>query len=443
MESLLFTLHPLLVAGFWACVLLIAHSYALYPKLLSRLARGRRLPADRFETDAELPEVAVLMAVYNEEDVLQATLASIVASDYPEEKLRVYVGSDGSTDGSDEIAGRFQAAVPGLVLRVFGGRNGKVRIVNRLAEEARGNFRDPDSAVLVLCDANVRWTPPMLRRLARHFKRPEVGLVGASVTDPAASRDGIGDEEEAYVDRENRTKFHEGVLWGNTMGAFGACYALRAGLFRAVPEHFIVDDFYLTMACLEQGRRAIVDLDARCHESVSTDIREEFRRKRRIATGNFQNWWRYRRLFHPWRGGLANCFAFWSHKGLRWLGPLLIAGAVVSCAGLAVVDPLYRWALAGFAGTFAVAGIDHWLSGREGAPHVKLFRFVRYFYAMNAAIALGLVAFLRGARNSVWEPTRRVAPATRVDHAAPAPGRAASGRRAHSRDPRFDPTSVE
>jgi cellulose synthase/poly-beta-1,6-N-acetylglucosamine synthase-like glycosyltransferase len=84
----------LLSVVFWGCLILIGHTYALYPMLLGFLARGKSLPAERFERDEEFPEVAVLMAVYNEEAVLEATLASILASDYPAGKMKVYIGSD-------------------------------------------------------------------------------------------------------------------------------------------------------------------------------------------------------------------------------------------------------------------------------------------------------------------------------------------------------------
>jgi len=230
--------------------------------------------------------------------------------------------------------------------------------------------------------------------------------VGANVEDAVRQHSGIGDEEEAYIGQENRTKFLEGVLWGNTMGAFGACYAIRASLFQPVPTNFIVDDFYLTMKCLEADRKAIVDLDAVCYEAVSTEIAEEFRRKKRIATGNFQNMQHFRRLYRPWSGGWANWFAFWSHKGLRWIGPMLLVTAMISSLILSVFWPVYFIAVAGFIGTFLVAFLDAAIAG--SGRYVKLFRFVRYFYSMNVALLLGFIAFAKGVRNSVWEPTKRI-----------------------------------
>lgn len=387
---------------FWGCVFLIGHTYAFYPMLLKLLVRGKELPGERFKDDDAFPEVAVLMAVYNEEAVLETTLRSILSSGYPSGKMRVFIGSDGSTDQSEPIVRRFQAEYPELHLTVFGGRNGKIRIINQLAVEATLGFRDPTSGIFVLCDANVSWAPDAVKNLTRHFVRPQVGLVGAAVKDRVKEHVGIGDEEEAYIGQENLVKYQEGVLWGKVMGAFGACYAMRASLFSPVPEHYIVDDFYLTLSVLEKGSDAIVDLDATCFEAVSTDIREEFRRKKRIATGNFQNFAHFWKWLQPWNSDFAISFAFWSHKGLRWCGPFLLAGAFFSCLLLAILQPLYLLPLAGFMGTFFVALLDHYMT-----KHVKLFRFVRYFYSMNAALLCGCITFLKGVKNSVWEPTRR------------------------------------
>lgn len=395
--------------AFWSGLFLLAHSYVGYPLLLSLLARGRSLPAVDPGPESKLPEVAVLLSAYNEESVIEETLESILASDYPADKLTVWIGSDGSTDRTHEILGRFARIFPQLEVSVFGGRNGKIRIVNRLAEKALARFADPASAVFVLCDANVTWNPSLLRRCAERLRDPEIGLVGAVVRDRNRSHQGIGDQEEAYVGMENLTKYREGVLWGNMMGAFGACYAMKARLFRPVPASHLVDDFYQTMQVIGREKMAVVDLGALCYESVSTEIDEEFRRKSRIATGNFQNLHRYLPLYLPGTGGWANSFAFWSHKGLRWLGPVLLGISGVSLLVLAGSAPFYRWLLAAGVVLLAGCGIDAILARSGSRFQARGLRFVRYFLVMNAALFHGMVRFLRGPKGSVWEPTRRVA----------------------------------
>lgn len=397
----------LLSLVFWGSLALLFHTYAGFPFLLSLLAKGKSLPEVSADKDDELPEVAVLMAVYNEEAVLEKSIESILASEYPREKLRVYIGSDGSTDRSDSIVEQFRSHHPELSLTVFGGRNGKIKIINQLSETAMHEFRKPDEALLFLCDANVSWSPELIKKAVRHFRREEVGFVGTSVVDSSKQQSGIAAEEDAYVGLENLTKFREGVLWGKVMGAFGACYAMRASLFQKVPENYIVDDFFLTMGCLEKGYDGIVDLEAVCYESVSSEITEEFRRKRRIATGNFQNLNHFRKFLQPWNGGFPVWFAFWSHKGLRWIGPLLLFSAMISCVVLAAFESFYFLPLVGFVGTFLVSLFDHWQSRKENGVSIRLFRFIRYFYSMNLALLMGLVAYCKGVGNSIWEPTKR------------------------------------
>ncbi len=400
----------------WGSLALLVHSYGLYPLMMRFLARGRELPGERFEEDEAFPEVVVLMAVYNEEAVLEQTLCSILASDYPRGRLRILVGSDGSRDRSDAILTRLAAGDERLQWVPFPGRQGKIRVINQLAGQARASLVHPESALFVLCDANVSWTPQLLRRLASHFRRASVGMVGAAVRDRIREHEGIGDQEEAYVGQENLVKFAEGLLWGRVAGLFGACYAMRARLFQPVPEHYRVDDFFQTYACFVQGAEAIVDLEAVCHEAVSTDIREEFRRKRRIASGNFQNWRHFWSFLLPWNGGWATCFSFWSHKGLRWAGPFLLITAFASSLVLGFLHPGH-WLVSGaFVLGLLLSGLDAGLA-RRGGKSVKLLRFARYFLSMNAALFMGFTDFLRGPRNSVWEPTRREGLATAPSNA--------------------------
>ena len=91
-------------------------------------------------------------------------------------------------------------------------------------------------------------------------------------------------------------KHAESKLWGMLMGPFGGCFAIRKSLFHPIPEHFLVDDFFVCMHILQNGHLAINDLDAAVCEDVSNQIAEEFRRKRRISMGNFINLQYFRKI---------------------------------------------------------------------------------------------------------------------------------------------------
>ncbi len=406
-------LYLVLSTVFWASLLGLAHTYVIYPLLMPRLRRwkerhqnGPRPVFTADDADSEWPYLVVAMAAHNEEAVIEATLTSIFATEYPAARFEVLIAADNCSDRTHEFVERFQRSHPNLTLRIFPGRNGKIRCLNQLVAENRHRLAHFGDYVFILCDANVRWAKTLPRELARHFRDPRVGQVAANVLDGRREHHGIADEEEAYINRENEVKRAEGVVWGRMMGAVGACFAMRGSLFREVPENFRSDDFTHTMHCFESGYDAIVAPRAVCYEDVSEDIAEEFARKRRIAIGNLQNFTRFWRLFLPWRGGFGTSFAFWSHKGLRWFGPFLLCAAFVSSLLLAPQHPVFALALAGQIGLLGAAVLDAALTKR--GVHLRLPRFARYFLLMNLALMLGTLRFFRGEETAFWEPTRRV-----------------------------------
>jgi len=392
---------------FWVSFLAIFHTYLIYPAFMTWLLKRMEVdPTLVDEVDQIWPEINVVMAMYNEDAVIGETLRSIKASDYPVGKLNIFVGSDNSTDESHKIVESFMAGSPEVHLEIFKGRSGKIKIINQLVDKIPFD----GGSIIVLCDANVVWSKSLARNLARHFRDGSIGIVASTVIDNKYSKGGIGNEEEAYVNRENLVKFAEGKLWGRMMGAFGACYAMRRAAYEAVPANFNVDDFYQTLVCFEKGFKGIVDLGAICYESVSVDISEEFRRKRRISKGNFQNLVRFWKYLQPWNCGVTTFFAFWSHKGLRWFGPWLLILWVVSSLLLASFGYLiYQIAIAGFGVTIVASGLDKLMETHFKNKRISICKFVRYFYAMNAALFLGSLEFCMGVKNSIWEPTKRVA----------------------------------
>ena len=389
----------LAAVGLWGSLLLVAHTYVLFPLLLARLARGRRQNAHVYApASPELPAVDILLAVYNEEQVIEEKIRATFTTTYPPEKLTFYIGSDNSSDRTNAIITRLAAEHPQLRFRPFGQRTGKPGVMEALSREAT-------APVLVLTDANVFFTPDTLYHLVKHFRNPAIGQVGGNILNPEHRREGISGQEKAYLERENRIKYQEGVVWGSMIGAFGGCFAVRRACYQPAPRAFIVDDFFISLAVLEAGYQAINELAAVCHEDVSDKLPEEFRRKARISAGNFQNLVAFRRLlWPPWRGV---SFAYWSHKVLRWLTPLLLVLMLLSNAVLVARGGgwFYQLLLAGQLGLPLLTGLDALLHRRN--VHLRPLRFVSHFYSMNAALLLGFGRYLRGVKTTVWEPTQR------------------------------------
>jgi cellulose synthase/poly-beta-1,6-N-acetylglucosamine synthase-like glycosyltransferase len=117
--------------------------------------------------------VTVLIPCHNEAKVIDATLAALVAQDYPKDKLNVWVLNDRSSDDTGEIARRVAAVYP--FVKVFdvppGENQGKARVLNY-------GLSMIETPYLSIYDADNRPEPQAIRRLmSRALSEP--GLAGA------------------------------------------------------------------------------------------------------------------------------------------------------------------------------------------------------------------------------------------------------------------------
>jgi len=386
---------------FWACALGLLHTFFLYPSILVALdaladvrAELRYLGgnADRRmrPEPLSLPRVSLVVAAWNEAQVIGEKLRNACALDYPEEKLEIVVGSDGSDDGTDEIV---RACEDRRVrLSSASERAGKVSVLNRTIPSATGD-------IVVLSDANTMFDGAALRKLVRHFADPRVGAVCGRLRLYNPRKQDF--EESAYWVYESFLKLREGRR-GAVMGANGGIYAIRRNLFRPLPANTIVDDFVIAMRCLQRGYRVTYDPEALAWEETTEDYRKERLRRVRIAAGNFQSLGLVGGLLHP-RFGFA-AFAFFSHKLLRWLAPFLMALLLLANASL-LHRPFFQL-------TFALQLLFYWLAvvgwavrlpGRLG----KLTSLARYFVEMNLGMAHGFFRWLRRTQKVTWQRTAR------------------------------------
>lgn len=382
---------------FWLSSALVFHSYVVYPLILRIKSRGLKQVC---ETGSYEPDVDILMAVHNAEAIVEEKVRSVLQSNYPSRKIHFYIGSDASTDETNSILKRLEQEFPQLQVTYFSERSGKIRIINALFDAAQQ--RGLNGHILISTDATALFQPDCIRNLVRHFTNDSIAAVGANIIKEKQRSDGISKQEKAYYDRELLMKHEEGLIWGTSIGVFGACYAIRPEDFNRVPEHYLVDDFFITMSMLERGRKVVYDMDACVTMNLANESRVEFRRKVRIAAGNFQNLSRFYPLLFR-MNGLA--FAFLSHKVLRWFGPFLLLISFITSLLLYHEAPVYLLATWVQVFLYVSPGINYALEKLN--VHHKFLKFIAHFFLMNFGIFCGFFKYLIGVKSSVWEPTRR------------------------------------
>jgi cellulose synthase/poly-beta-1,6-N-acetylglucosamine synthase-like glycosyltransferase len=352
----------------------------------------------------DLPRVSVIMSVYNEEAVIKDKMESLLALDYPKEKLMIYIGSDHSDDKTNEILEVYQITESILRFHPFKVRRGKPGVVNDLAQIAFEERGKSQNHILLMTDASVMLEEETLFELVKHFKNEEIMIVDSNLVNIGLKSEGISVLENQYISSEVKLKNLESLVFGKMIGPFGGCYTIRSSHFSMIPDKFLVDDFYITMRAFEKGGNAINEMKAICYESLPDSMQEEYRRKSRISAGNFQNLLTFQHLLFK---GNNLSFAFFSHKVLRWLGPFfiifaLISGLILALSGNNLYQLLFILIITGLIG---IPILDFLLKKQN--INIIAFRAVRYFVFMNIALLEGFFKFIKGVKNNVWQPTKR------------------------------------
>jgi cellulose synthase/poly-beta-1,6-N-acetylglucosamine synthase-like glycosyltransferase len=386
-------MHNVFLVIFIVSVLFILHTYILYPLTMLLFFPRPRTRVREYTSGDELPELAVLIAAYNEEKVIREKIESVFRTSYPLSRIKVYVGSDASIDNTDQIVEELQQKYPNLELVKFSGRVGKISIINHL--QSLGN-----EEILIMTDANVIFRPGTLLELVKKFKDQNVGIVAANIVKESLNNEGISIQEKKYLSMENKIKASESNAFNLIMGAEGGCYAIRDNLFSKVPLKFIVDDFFITMQVLNRGKYTLFNPAAICVEDVSSDTAGEYRRKVRISSGNFQNLFFFKKnLFPFWK---PTGYTFWSHKVLRWLTPFFLIFSLLSSACLIGYHPVFTWLFFIQLLGFLFPLLDYLINFRN-----SFLKFISHFYLMNMALLEGFFKYTRGIKSSVWQPVKR------------------------------------
>lgn len=368
---------------FWSSAALIGYTYAGYVGLLWLRARLRRRPVLRSPQE---PHISVVMVVRNEESVLERKLQNLLGLDYPPDLCQVVVVSDGSTDRTEDILHE-QAGNPRLLVVREQLQGGKARGLNDAIAVAGGE-------VIIFTDARQQIETGALRALVENFADPEVGCVSGALMlgDPALGEATKGMGLYWRIEKKIRELESES---GSVVGATGALYAVRRELLTTVPVGTILDDLYIPLQVVRQGRRVVFEPRARAWDSPDLGGKREFARKVRTLTGNYQLL-----QLAPWVLSADNpvLLRLVSHKLLRLAVPFALAAALV--ASLWLKAPLYRMALV-LQLAFYGLGLLALARLPEASVIARIADAASTFVLLNTAAVVAFANFASG-RKTAW-----------------------------------------
>jgi len=373
---------------FWLAVGLVVYANLLYPLLMAAI--GRRHIPRHMSDPHDWPTVAVIVAAHNEERHIETRIRNLLDADYDARRLHIYIGSDGSTDRTAQLAAPFESER--VHVYPFAERRGKASVLNDLVAAS-------SEEILVFTDANTLFDRSALKALVRHFADPAIGAVSGELTLDVSF--GGDNRDSTYWNLETMLKKGESTI-GGLLGANGAIYAIRNALYRPIPTDTIVDDFTIVMNVSAQRYGVVFEPRALAHEDSPDGMEVEFRRRIRIGAGNYQAFFRYPEYWY--RTSWVRRFTYVSHKVLRWFTPHLLVVALLRSFQL-MDQPLYHFLFFVQIIGYSLLGSALMLRHRVALPRVVTLPL--FIFTLNLAFLIGFLRYLRGNLSGHWYRTER------------------------------------
>jgi biofilm PGA synthesis N-glycosyltransferase PgaC len=268
-----------------------------------RAARRRRL---------SYPALTVLIAAFQEEEAIAATLRSVRDADYPG-SIELLVLDDGSTDGTsaavDFCRGTLFASSPNASLRLlrFDENRGKALTLNSGLGQARHDL-------VVTIDGDTRLEPGSLTAIVESLLAhpPDTVAVAGTVL--------VGNAQESLVAGAQEWDYFHGIaavkrmqsMYGGTLVAQGAfsVYRRQALLDVGGWPDTVGEDIVLTWALLSRGHRIGYAEDAVAWTHAPPTVGALARQRKRWAGGMLEALAQHKSLLFEPR--LRTMFIWWN-----------------------------------------------------------------------------------------------------------------------------------
>lgn len=383
---------------FWISLFIVFYTYVGYGIVLYILVKIKRAIKSRplMQVDWDnLPQLTLIVAAYNEADILDEKIANTLQLKYPKDKLQLLFITDGSTDASPDVIKKY----PEVKLMHSPERRGKIHAIHRAMEEVH-------TAIVIFTDANTFLNENALVNIARHYADASVGAVSGEKRVKVEEVSDATAGEGFYWKYESTLKKWDSELY-SVVGAAGELFSIRRDLYIPVPADTVLDDFMISMLIAADGYRIVYEPAAYAVESSSENVKEELKRKIRIAAGGIQSIIRLPQLFNLFKYPILS-FQYISHRVLRWtITPFLMILALI--LNVLIVaghnNIVYTLLLVCQLGFYGLSILGWFMQQRQ--IKIKLFFIPYYFCVMNYAVFAGMIRYFSKSQSAVWEKARR------------------------------------
>jgi cellulose synthase/poly-beta-1,6-N-acetylglucosamine synthase-like glycosyltransferase len=370
----------------------ILYNYLLYPIILKFVSRFRK--SDILFDENFKPEITVIIAAFNEEELIAEAVNSIFKGNYPADKIKVIIGSDGSTDDTNNILADLAAKYSNLSYHIFE-RGGKNNTLNKIIPLAK-------TEILVMMDADIRLNHNALSILVGNFNDSKVGGVIATQNLENETEDNSGSVGVLiYQKYENFLKQYESQI-DSCVNAFGYFYGIRKKYFKPIASDLLCDDMFTIYSVLENKGKVVFAGNSKVNEVREKSLENEKHRRLRASAGGMATVYYFKNLLNIFKFGWVSFFII-SHKISRWTTPyFMILLAILTL--IFQSDTILYYVIAVAQIILYTAAFAGFIVEKYGI-NLSIFRPFLFFVVINYALLLGSIRFFQKAQNAVWDRT--------------------------------------
>lgn len=370
-------------------IFILVYPFAIYPLVL---AISSFLFAKPLWYDYEYqPEVTILIAAHNEEDYIVDCINSIINLDYPKDKIKVLVGSDGSTDRTNEILENYKNQNDVNLDYFVYERLGKNGVINNLVKEVK-------TELIFFLDADHRFSENVFTETLKYFVNDEVGatMVPFKYGQKSIQQNTGSRGETFYQLYEDFLRDKESDIY-TVVNAMGT-YCIRKSLLDPIHNSKLADDSYNILNVGKKGKRVIFVKNILIFEVRDKTLKDEMYRRERTFSGGFTTLY-FMDLIYKIPKDWYSFFVF-SHKLFRYSAPIIILMLIFLSFFLTSNTFIGFFTIYSLITFFAFAIIGFLLSKMKMSSFI--FQAPLFFLTLMVGYILGFQKFITGNFSSKW-----------------------------------------
>ena len=267
------------------------------------------------ETTADVyPFVSIIVPAFNEAEVIQSSLSSLLELRYP--YYEIIAVDDGSTDGTFERMHEFEGNHYGVKVSVYRKENsGKADTLNYGIRRSR-------APIVVCMDSDSRLTPDALRYAVRTFADPNVGAVAGNVK--VINRHNIWTKLQAleYIEGLNIVRKAQ-AFWRSVNVIPGPIGIFRRSAVEATGGYdndTFAEDFDMTVKILAAGWKINYEPKAVAYTEAPEVLLDIIKQRYRWSRGILQALRKQKHLLASSGGNITTPLSLWYmiFEGLVW-----------------------------------------------------------------------------------------------------------------------------